>query len=227
MICYRRGMEDMPAYGEGQESASMEGIKYNALIAPLMIIFERDRALGLVFDKMRMGGYDKSGRRVPISTGQTVEVLADTIVAAIGQTVDAGFSEGLSDGFANKSGKIRVEKHIFSTKEPNVFAGGDCVTGPASVIEAVAAGKIASRNIDKLLSGKDNFPNLKRKTRILYSMKAPKNENKMERERASRLHVSVHTKGFDEVVQRMSNQKAAQEGKRCLRCDIMSLEGKE
>lgn len=225
MICYRRGMEDMPAYGEGQESASMEGIKYNALIAPLMIMFEGQRAIGLVFDKMRMGGYNKSGRRVPISTGQTVEVLADTIVAAIGQTVDAEFSKVFSDGFADKSGKIRIVKHVFSTKEPNVFAGGDCVTGPASVIEAVAAGKIASRSIDKLLSGKDNFPKLKGKTRILYSMKPRRNENKMERERASRLHVSVHTKGFDEVIHRMGNKKAAKEGKRCLRCDIMSLEG--
>jgi NADH-quinone oxidoreductase subunit F len=227
MICYRRGMEDMPAYGEGQESASMEGIKYNALISPLMVKFEGNRAIGLVFDKMKMTDYDKNGRRVPISTGETNEILADTIVAAIGQNVDAGFSDGFPEGFADKSGKIRVEKHVLSTKMPKFFAGGDCVTGPASVIEAVAAGKIASRSIDKFLSGKDNYTKLKAKTKIDYSMKATKNENRMKRQRASRLHVSVHTKGFNEVVHRMGNQKATKEAKRCLRCDIMSLEGRE
>ena len=227
MICYRRGMEDMPAYGEGQESASMEGIKYNALISPIMIKFEGQQAFGLVFDRMRRGEYDKTGRRSPVSTGHTVEILGDTIVAATGQAVDTGFSEGSPEGFADKLGKIRVDKYVLSTKEPRVFAGGDCVTGPSSVIEAVAAGKTASRSIDKLLSGKDNFPKLRAKTKICYSMKPPKNENKMERERASRLHVSVHTKGFDEVVHRMGNQKATKEVKRCLRCDIMSLEGRE
>jgi NADH-quinone oxidoreductase subunit F len=227
IICYRRGMEDMPAYREGQESACMEGIEYRTLISPQMIVFEPGRAVGVVFKKMRMTGHDKNGRRIPVPTGETIEVRADTIVSAIGQVIDAEFAEAFSEGFADSSGRIQVEKYTLSTKETNVFAGGDAVTGPASVIEAVAHGKLAARSIDKFLSGKDHFPELRRKTKIRYSMKAPKNEEKMERKRASRLHVSIHTKGFGEVVHRMGDNCASKEGKRCLRCDIMTLEGRQ
>jgi NADPH-dependent glutamate synthase beta subunit-like oxidoreductase len=224
IICYRRGMEDMPAYGEGQESASMEGIEFRALISPQMIVFEPGKAVGIVFMKMRMTSHDKNGRRIPVPTGETMEIRADTIVSAIGQAIDKDFSKAFSEGFADSSGKIKVDKYSLSTKEPKVFAGGDAVTGPASVIEAVAHGKLAARNIDKLLSGKDHFPELKKKYKIKYSMKTPKNEEKMERKMAPRLHVSIHTKGFDEVVHRMGDSCASREGKRCLRCDAMTLE---
>ena len=95
------------------------------------------------------------------------------------------------------------------------------------MIEAVAHGKQAARSIDKFLSGKDHLPELMKKIRIRYSMGAPKNEERMARQRAPRLHVSTHTKGFGEVVQRMEDDSAAYEAKRCLRCDIMSLEAKE
>jgi hypothetical protein len=95
------------------------------------------------------------------------------------------------------------------------------------VIEAVAQGKQAARSIDKFLSGKDHFPELRKKNRIRYSMSTPKNEENMDRQRAPRLHVSTHTKGFGEVVHQMEDACAAYEAKRCLRCDIMSLEGKE
>jgi NADH-quinone oxidoreductase subunit F len=225
IICYRRGLEDMPAYGEGQESASMEGIEFKALISPLMTMSEGEKALGIVFNKMRISGYDKSGRRIPTPTPETVEIIADTIVTAIGQSVDTEFSEGFSEGFTDKSGRIIADKHTFSTKESRVFAGGDAVTGPASVIEAVAAGKQAARSIDKLLSGRDNFLKLKAQTKIRYSMKAPKNEDKRDRKNAPSLHVSIHTRDFAEVVHRMGDRNATKEAKRCLRCDIMSLEG--
>jgi NADH-quinone oxidoreductase subunit F len=223
-ISYRRGMEDMPAYGEGQESASMEGIEYRALLSPMMIISKQDKAIGLAFNKMRMTGYDKTGRRIPIQTAEKEEILADSIAIAIGQRVDTKFAEGFSDGFTDKSGRIIADKHTLATKEANVFAGGDVVTGPASVIEAVAAGKQAARSIDKLLSGKDNFLKLKKQTKIKYRMKPPNNQDKRERKTAPRLHVSIHTRGFTEVVQRMGDRNAAKEAKRCLRCDIMSLE---
>ena len=227
IICYRRGMEDMPAYREGQESACMEGIEFRTLISPQRIVFEPGRAIGVVFRKMRMTGHDKTGRRIPVSTHETMEIRADTIVSAIGQAIDTEFFEAFSEGFADRSGRIQAEKYTLSTKEKNVFAGGDAVTGPASAIEAVAHGKLAARSIDKFLSGKDHFPELRRKTKIKFSMKTPKNEESMERKRAPRLHVSIHTKGFGEVVHRMGDNCASKEGKRCLRCDIMTLEGRQ
>jgi NADH-quinone oxidoreductase subunit F len=226
-ICYRRGREDMPAYREGQEFACTEGVEYRTLIAPERIVSEQGKAVGVLFRKMRMMSYDKNGRRTPVPTDEVVEIRADTIVVAIGQSVDSGFAEGFSDGFTDKTGRIQVEKCSLSTKELNVFAGGDAVTGPASVIEAIAQGKQAARSIDKLLSGRDHFPELRRKTRIRYSMKAPKNEERMEREKPQELVVSKRTQGFDEVVLRMEDDCAAREGKRCLRCDITSLEGQE
>ena len=226
-VCYRRSMQDMPAYIEGQESAWREGVAEHTLIAPERIVFEQGKAIGMVFRKMTTGLYDKHGRRNPMPTQETVEIRADTIVSAIGQSVDPSFAGSFPDGFVDKKNRIQVEKHSLATTEPNVFAGGDAVTGPASAIEAIAAGKQAARSIDKLLSGKDHFPELKRKGRIRYSIVPPKNEQKMAREITPELDVSKRRHGFKEVVLRMEDDCANRESKRCLRCDIMSVEGRE
>ncbi len=226
-ICYRRERSDMPAYEEECIAADEEGIEYHFLTAPEKVIVANGRAVGVLFRKMKMGCYDKHGRRKPEQTQDTIEIRADTIVTAIGQSVDPGFGEGLAEQIVGKRGTVIADTYTYATANPRIFAGGDAVTGPASVIEAIAQGKQAARNIDIFLTGKDRLADLRKKSKIKYSMRAPKNDDKRAREKPSELLAAERTCSFDEVVLCMDQSCASKEGKRCLRCDIMAKEARE
>jgi hypothetical protein len=214
----------MPAYTEECDAAWVEGIEFHFLVAPEKVLVKDGRAVGVRFKKMKMGGYDKHGRRVPEPTSEAVEVHADTIVTAIGQSVDSAFAEGLAEAIVGKRGTINADKYTLATANVKIYAGGDAVTGPASVIEAIAEGKQAARNIDSMLTGKDRLADLRKKSKIKYSMRAPKNDKKMAREKPSELLASERACTFNEVVMCMDQECAIKEGKRCLRCDIMAKE---
>jgi len=226
-ICYRRERGDMPAYEEECIAADEEGIQYHFLTAPEKVIVANGRAVGVLFRKMKMGGYDKYGRRKPEQTQETIDIKADTIVTAIGQAVDPTFAEGLAEQIVGKRGTITADTYTYATGNPKIFAGGDAVTGPASVIEAIAQGKQAARNIDIFLTGKDRLADLRKKSKIKYSMRAPKNDDKRLREKPSELLAAERACTFDEVVRCMGEPCATKEGKRCLRCDIMAKEARE
>jgi NADH-quinone oxidoreductase subunit F len=226
-ICYRREKDDMPAYTEECDAAWQEGIEFHFLVAPEKVIIKDGKAIGVVFRKNVMGKFDKWGRRKPEPTKETLEIKADTIVTAIGQSIDTGFAEGAEPAMLGKRGQIAVDKYSLATCNPKIFAGGDVVTGPASVIEAVGQGKDAARSIDMFLTGKDRFPQLKGKSKIKYSMKLPKNEEKMARQKSSELLAKERACTFDEVVLCMDEECGKKEAKRCLRCDIMSKEARE
>jgi NADH-quinone oxidoreductase subunit F len=226
-ICYRRERDDMPAYEEECVAADHEGIEYHFLAAPEKVIVANSRAVGVMFKKMKMGGYDKHGRRKPEPTSETIEVRADTIVTAIGQSVDPAFAEGLAETILGKRGTISADTYTHVTANPKIFAGGDAVSGPASVIEAIAQGKQAARNIDIFLTGKDRLADLRKKSKIKYSMRAPKNDDKRVRAHPSELVATERACNFEEVVLCMDQECAVKEGKRCLRCDIMAKEARE
>lgn len=226
-MCYRREKEDMPAYTEECDAAWEEGINFHFLVAPEKVIEKDGRAVGVVFKKMKIGNYDKWGRRTPLPTEQTIEVMADTIVTAIGQVVDQKFIDTIGHEFATSRGTIKVDKYNQRTTNLKVYAGGDAATGPASVIDAISQGKNAARSIDKMLSGEDGFIELKKKSKIKYSMKLPDNEKKMIRQKPSELLAKERVCSFDEVVQCMDARCAKKEAERCFRCDIMSKEARE
>jgi NADH-quinone oxidoreductase subunit F len=224
IICYRRERGDMPAYTEECDAAWAEGIEFHFLVAPEKLLVKNGRAVGAVFRKMKIGPYDKYGRRKPEPTDETIEVHADSIVTAIGQAVDPAFADGMPE-LVGKRGVIAVDEYTMASSNPKVFAGGDAATGPASVIEAIAQGKEAARNIGLMLTGKDHMKELRRKSKFKYSMRAPKNDEKMERAHPSELKAQERACTFDEVVACMDMACAGKEAKRCLRCDIMSKEG--
>ncbi|MDD4308479.1 MAG: NADH-quinone oxidoreductase subunit NuoF [Thermoplasmata archaeon] len=227
IICYRREKDDMPAYTEECDAAWHEGIEFHFLVAPEKVIVKDGRAVGIQFRKNKMGKYDKWGRRKPERLEETIDVLADTIVTAIGQSIETDFATGFPGAITDKKGRISADKYTLATKSPKVFAGGDAVTGPSSVIGAIGQGKGAARNIDRMLSGEDHFPELKALSKIKYGMVAPKNEEQMVRQKPSELLAAERTCSFDEVVLCMDDECAQKEAKRCFRCDIMSKEGGE
>ncbi|MFO7618940.1 MAG: NADH-quinone oxidoreductase subunit NuoF [Thermoplasmata archaeon] len=224
-ICYRREEEDMPAYKEEIEQCKQEGVTYHFLVAPEKLITEKGKVVGAVFRKNRIGEFTKYGRRNPIPTDERVEVRADNVIIAIGQDMDEGFVKGFNCEILGK-GKLIAAKGDLVTEDPKIFAGGDAVLGPASVIEAIGHGRKAARSIDMMLSGEDRFLELEKKNFKNYSMVAPENEQTMPRQHTAGADPSERTSGFDEVMMCLDRKCAKKESDRCLRCDL-SAEGGE
>ncbi len=142
---YRRGRDEMPAARDEVEEAIDEGVRLETLVAPVRV----DDA-ALVAMRMSLGEPDASGRRRPVAiAGSEFRIAADTLIAAIGQEVvvpSAGVARGANGGVA-------VDAISLATSLPGVFAGGDAVTGPDSIIGALAQGRQAATGIDRFLGG--------------------------------------------------------------------------
>ena len=150
-ILYRRSRVEMPASSSEVEEALNEGINIIFLAAPSKIT-RRNEALRLECVRMRLGKPDASGRRRPIPIkGSKFTMDFDTVIAAIGQTPEVPDQFGLPTGQGNT---LQVAPDTLATPRDGVFAGGDAVTGPASVIDAIAAGRKAATSIDRYLGGK-------------------------------------------------------------------------
>jgi NADPH-dependent glutamate synthase beta subunit-like oxidoreductase len=147
-ILYRRSRREMPANPWEVDEAEREGIKLLYLAAPTKVIGSGGRVAGLVCTKMKLGKLDSSGRRSPVPIeGSEFEVEADLVIPAISQEPDISFlPEG--HGFAiSKWNSFVVNEGTMATNRPGIFAGGDAVTGPATVIEAIRAGHVAADSI--------------------------------------------------------------------------------
>jgi formate dehydrogenase major subunit len=152
-IVYRRSRDEMPANNEEIEQAEQEGVKFHFLAAPVKISARNGKADTMEYIKMALGEADSSGRRRPEPiAGSECTMDVDTVIAAIGQTMEAS---GMKDGQIelNHWGYISVNEETMETSLKGVFAGGDCTSGPATVIEAIAAGKRAAISIIQYLNG--------------------------------------------------------------------------
>ena len=221
IIAYRREEVDMPAYPEEIDEAKKEGIEFYFLVAPEKIIVENGKATGVVFRKMKMDEFTKWGRRKPVPVDyETVTIMADNIVTAIGQQIDVDFTGEIAGKIMDYRKRVAVDQFTMETAHPNVFAGGDAVLGPATVIQAVAHGKNAARQIDIKLMGEDRLRKLQYMTPYEYSMEPPKNEHNIPRADFQTISVKERVCNFKEVVTCLDDECAVREAKRCLRCDI-------
>jgi formate dehydrogenase major subunit len=157
-IVYRRSRGEMPANDEEIEQAEQEGVKFHFLAAPVKISAQNGKADTMECIKMALGEPDSSGRRRPEPiAGSEFTMDVDTVIAAIGQTMEAS---GCKDGQIelNRRGYISVNEETMETSMEGVFSGGDCTSGPATVVEAVAAGKRAATSIIQYLNGQPILP---------------------------------------------------------------------
>ena len=153
-ILYRRSRAEMPANAEEVERALEEGVKFLFLTAPSRID-RRDGGLRVYCQHMKLGEPDASGRPRPIPIeGSEFLLELDHLIVAVGQQPEVPERFGLTPG---RGGVIPIESATLATTKKGVFAGGDAVTGPASVIEAIAAGRRAAISIDKYLGGKGDI----------------------------------------------------------------------
>lgn len=151
-ILYRRSREEMPANPLEVEEAERDGVKIHFLLAPRRILGKDGRVVGVECIRMRLGPPDETGRKRPIPIeGSEFTMELDTIILAIGESPDISFLPREVE--VTEGNNIVVDPLTLETSMPGVFAGGDVVSGPATVIEAIAAGKIAAVSIDRYLRG--------------------------------------------------------------------------
>jgi len=155
-IIYRRTLAEMLAEPEEVEEALREGVKIHYLVAPLRISAEGGRVTGIECIRTRLTEPDTTGRRKPVPVeGSEFFIEADHIIPAIGQEPDLGFTGEDSGLEVSKWNLLTVNPETLETNVDGIFAGGDVITGPATVIEAVEAGKRAAKYIDMYLRGEE------------------------------------------------------------------------
>ncbi|UCG42477.1 MAG: FAD-dependent oxidoreductase [candidate division WOR-3 bacterium] len=218
-VLYRRTRKEMPAYDEEVEDAIKEGIKFQFLVRPLELLQERGRVTGLACLRTRLGKLDSSGRRRPEPIpGSEFVVPAALIIKAIGQRPDTG---SLADSGIQLSKYDTVPAHQqnCSTAVPGLFAGGDVVTGPGTVIDAIAAGHRAASSIHTWLQ-KHRLPGSPARGRFGYEPEiVMPSITAVTAERAEPVKVSRRSlRTFAEVEHSLTESQAVTEAGRCLRC---------
>ncbi len=220
-ILYRRGREEMPAYEEEIEAGLEEGIELISLAAPRTILGEKGKVKGIEMVHMRLGDADESGRRRPIPVeGSEFRIDCDMVISAIGQEASVEVGEKIVE--LNRRRGIKADALTGATSRPEVFAGGDCVTGGATVVEAIGAGQRAAVAIDRILGGYGLLPE-----NVGMSLRRPTEEElekAVRRVKEPERSPDERIKSFIEVAGRLSPEAACAEGARCLRCDLERAE---
>lgn len=213
-IAYRRRQEDMTALPEEVEGAIAEGAELYSLKAPHRIEADENGKVAAIWvEPQIIGPIDAWGRAKPVKADvELMRIPCDIVVVAIGQGIESRHFE--ESGIPIRRGMLDAMSESGIRDVPGVFAGGDCVTGPATVIRAIAAGKVAAANIDEYLGYNHIISCDVEIPQVTYGDKLPCGRiNLCEREACERKN------DFDAIEYSMTKQEAAQEAGRCLRCD--------
>ena len=220
-VFYRRTRQEMPAYAEEIEAALEEGIRIEELVAPVAVHTRDGRLAGMRFIRNRLGDRDASGRQKPVPVpGSEFDVELDTLIVAISEEPEADGLEGLG---RTPWGTVAINAESYATDRPGVFAGGDVVTGPGTVIGAIAAGQQAAAMMDRYLQGKmlRRLPKAVLPTVYVPPVEWSDEEEALaERVAAPQRPPAERVKDFEEVELCVSSQAAKAEACRCLRCDL-------
>jgi NADH-quinone oxidoreductase subunit F len=217
-IIYRRQREDMPADKREIEEAEHEGIKIHFLTVPTKMIGKDGKLTSMECVRMSLGEFDRTGRRRPVEIeGSNFIVDVDMVILAISQRPDMSVLPERSGVETTRWSTVVVDPRTLATGEPGVFAGGDCVHGPDTVIQAIADGRRAAIEIDKYLGGTGEIPVSPDLGRELVG---EIHEEHMPRQHPGVLPVERRYGNFDEVVDKFTEAEAIFEASRCLRCDV-------
>ena len=212
-IVYRRRVADMTALPDEISGAEAEGVEIKTLMAPSRIEKDEEGNVKGIWVTPQMISNIKGGRASVKPTGEDdVFIPCQTLIVAIGQDIEYQHFE--EAGVPVQRGKINVEKFGGFEEMPGVFAGGDCATGPSTVISAIAAGKVIAANIDEYLGYQHEITaDVEIPEPKLEDKPACGRVNLTEREAGERV------KDFEGVENCMTEKEACQEAGRCLRCD--------
>jgi len=224
ILLYRRTRKEMPANNMEIEAAEHEGVEMEFLAAPIRVNVDNNRMASLTCIRMELGEPDSSGRRRPVEIKNSDYILkADWVISAIGQEPDLSGVDGNGGIKVTKWKTIVAKDGTFNTGRAGVFSGGDVVTGPADAIDAIAAGRMAARAIDKYIktgvieplvdrfeSKRDNFHKIQRSD-------IPQVQES-ERHSVNELPVAERIRTFQEVEFAYNDENAIAESLRCAEC---------
>jgi NADH-quinone oxidoreductase subunit F len=226
-IFYRRTRAEMPAYEEEVEAALQEGIKIEALVTPVQVLSSGGQLTGIRLVRNTLGELDDSGRRTPAAVpGSEFDVSLDTLVVAISESSDIdclSVASLMKIETDNVAGTVVVNAETLATNRPGVFAGGDIVTGPNTIVNAIAAGKKAAVMIDRYVRGVElKQPVRVRLPEVYIEPLQPGLEEMADARRVEtpRADVVWRKRGFAEVEMALTVDEARREAGRCLRCDL-------
>ena len=212
-IVYRRRIADMSALRDELEGAAAEGVEIMSLKSPSKLSFDENGRLNGIYVTPHMISRIKDGRPSVKPTGEEdILIPCDAVIVAIGQDIEYHHFE--QAGMPVQRGKLDIQKYGGFDGVPGVFAAGDCASGPATVIKAIADAKVVAANIDEYLGFRHTIscdveiPEARLDDRLPCAR-----VNVQEREASERIH------DFDGVELCMSQAEACQEAERCLRCD--------
>lgn len=229
-MVYRRSRAEMPAHEEEVLQAEEEGVDFLFLTIPVSIHGRDGRVETLRCVRAVLGPPDEKGRRKPVPVeGSEHDLSVDCIITAIGQVVKSDGLTELPDLKWSRRGTIQVNTVTMETSIKGVFAAGDAVTGPATVIEAIGAGKRAANSIDRYLQGlplpkRPLVPVRRRRLPFLHTTATQK--IRLQRPPMPLLNCDRRKITFQQVELGYSEEDARREAYRCLRCDVCRRCGK-
>jgi len=221
-IVYRRTRTEMPVSPWELDEAEAEGVKIEYLAAPVCIVVAGAGNRSIECIRMELGEPDASGRRRPVPVPNSeFAIQADTVIAAIGQAPEIGTIAGVE---LTRWGAIAADAETGETTHPGVFAGGDAIGGPATVIDAVASGNRAAESIDRYLKGVDLREG--RVFRVPQEQVVKKEVSEemafFPRSEIPALSPVERVRSFKEVELGLDEATARREAERCLDCAVCS-----
>ena len=225
-VFYRRSEAEMPADPEEVREAMEEGVKFRFLSAPVEIIGTDGRVSAIKIEKMELGEPDERGRRKPVGTGEFEIVEIDSVIGAVGQTVDWGTLD-VGALKTTKKNTAEADSLTYQTAQPDIFVGGDCYTGPKFAIDAIAAGKEAAISLHRyvhpgqtLTAGRD-----RREYRALDKEHAMIGVGGFDREhRQTPGYNAAKAKTFADARVTFTEEQVRKECARCLGCGATKVD---
>ncbi|MBI4870100.1 MAG: FAD-dependent oxidoreductase [Candidatus Riflebacteria bacterium] len=222
-LYYRRTRSEMPAFQEEIDASREEGIGLVELVTPVEVLASAGQLTGVVFQGNALGEFDESGRRSPVPlAGTTRRVALDTLIVAIGEQGDVAELTGTGID-CDRAGAVKAASDTLETSRAGVFAGGDAVTGPGLLVDAIAAARKAACSIDRYLRGVPlRQPAEPRLPRHYVEPGTLSDEARGTARRAQPpvSRVEQRRQGFAEVEGCLGVEGATGESRRCLRCDL-------
>jgi NADH-quinone oxidoreductase subunit F len=223
-LLYRRTRNEMPAIQEEVDEALAEGVRLECLAIPVEALAKNGTIQKLKCQRMMLRGFDRYGRPQPIPLAdRPFELEVDTLVPAIGQVPELDLLGGNTSLRLSPQKTLEVDPETMATNVPGIFAGGDVVTGPATVLGAMRAGKMAAESIHRYLRGmplERDYAIQETGFEVPAVAISPDEAGSLSRPIMPTLSVAERNKNFREVELGYSREAAVTEARRCLRCDL-------
>ena len=221
-VIYRRSEDEMPADKEEVAEAKEEGVKFCFLNAPVEILGEDGKVKALKVELMELGEADEKGRRKPVGTGKFETIEVDSVLAAVGQSIDWG---GLDIGAlkTGKKGNAIADPVTYQTEQEDIFVGGDVYTGPKFAIDAIAAGREGAESLHRFVQDGQSLT-IGRNLREFYELDKDNVvlgvDSFDKPARQPILHDASKARSFEHDRLTFTEEQVKREASRCLGCGV-------